>query len=405
MATPTIVERDSDGSYRDLQATTFEKLGKSEADLENIIASQLRLLELEAQVDGVHGPFAIFRQHDLTNALDVGVIPDLFILSASGHVIIVEVKLSKNPELRNRKVLAQLIDYASAFADKTEDELVRVFNKDYPSVHSWEELVATLFPESSNQETLARRLTDRLWTGEVSLIVACDQAPVGLISLLSGVSRQSVVPFELRLVEITPYTDQDGDGAQQLLFVSKTKLRTEIVSRTVVTVQYSGAGGERPSVRVEATSIEDIEQRMADAADARVWTDEEIEQAFQESDYPVVRKLFEIAKSESNSDRFSSPGPKRNPAFGFYLRGIGPDGIERTKQAFNYRLGESELRIYLNMVGTVVSKAKNTEFVERLEQLFPDSRIRDLREPSVPLHQVDDKFDEFRELILSLGER
>lgn len=97
MATPTIVQRDSDGSFRDLQPTTFDKLAKSEADLEDMIASEPHLLELEAQMDGIHGPLAVLRQHDLTNALDVGIIPDLVIFSASGHVIIVEVKLWKNP--------------------------------------------------------------------------------------------------------------------------------------------------------------------------------------------------------------------------------------------------------------------------------------------------------------------
>jgi len=71
---------------------------------------------------------------------------------------------------------------------------------------------------------------------------------------------------------------------------------------------------------------------------------------------------------------------------------------------FNYRMGESEFRIYLNMIETVVSEAKNTEFLEGLERLFPDSRIRELREPSVPLDKVEAKFEEFRELILSLQE-
>ena len=403
MATPTIVQEGSDGSFSNLQPTTLDKLGKSEADLESIIASQPHLLELEAQVEGIQGPFAIFRQYDLTNSLDLAVVPDLVIFSASGHVIIVEVKLWKNPELRNRKVLAQVMDYASAFADTDPEELTSIFNKGHRSGDTWEELIATLFPESPYQEHLAKRISDRLWSGEVILIVACDRAPVGLVSLLSGVSRQSAVPFEIRLAEITPYVSEDT-AEKPWLFVSKTKLRTEIVSRTVVTVQYSGTALERPSVHVETTSMDDIEQRMAEASEARVWTDEEIEQAFSESDSPVIRKLFEMARYESNANRFASPGPKRNPAFGFYLRGIGPDGIERTAQVFNHRMGENELRVYLNMVETLVPKGKYVDFVRRLEELFPESKVSNLREPCFPVSAIEERLAEFRRLILWLKE-
>ena len=123
MPTPTIIEHNSQGKTADLVPTTVRELGKDEQFLEDLIAAHPALLELETNIEGVKGPFRIFSQNDFVNALDKSIIPDLTILCASGHVIIVEVKLSDNPELRDRKVIAQILDYAAAFVDRSAEEL------------------------------------------------------------------------------------------------------------------------------------------------------------------------------------------------------------------------------------------------------------------------------------------
>jgi hypothetical protein len=129
MPTPAIVEYGEDGSTVRLAPTTVRGLGKDEQFLEELIATHPELLELEAISTGIHRPFKVFRQNDFMNALERTVIPDVTIFSASGHVIIVEVKLSDNPELRDRKVLSQVIDYAGAFVDRSDDELIAIFSR------------------------------------------------------------------------------------------------------------------------------------------------------------------------------------------------------------------------------------------------------------------------------------
>jgi hypothetical protein len=241
----------------------------------------------------------------------------------------------------------------------------------------------------------------RLQRGEVNLVIACDKAPPGLNRFLSGISRQSALPFSLMLAEITPYVRLDGQHAPAL-FVSKAILRTEVVSRTAVTVRYEQGSNERLSVRVETTPMEEIEQSLTQADDSRPWTEDEIEEAVMSSTDSVVKRLFELARTGSNARQIMSPGKKRNPAFGFYLRGIGPDGVEKTNQVFNYRIGDPTLRIYLNMLETIVSDEKYNQFVVRLKDLFPKSMDRDLREPFIPLTEIEERYDEFRDLILCL---
>ena len=403
MPTPTIIEHNSQGKTADLVPTTVRELGKDEQFLEDLIAAHPALLELETNIEGVKGPFRIFSQNDFVNALDKSIIPDLTILCASGHVIIVEVKLSDNPELRDRKVIAQILDYAAAFVDRSAEELCTIFSRRGQSAETWEQLIECLFPEEEYIDILADRLAAHLQRGEVNLIVACDKAPPGLSRFLSGISRQSALPFSLSLAEITPYVSSNEQRGS-IFFVSKIIMRTDVVSRTAVTVRYEQGSNERPSVKIETTPMEEIEQNIAQSDNYRFWSKEDIEEAVISSSEPIVNRLFELARTESNVDQIMSSGKKRSPAFGFYLRGIGPSGKERTGQVFNYRIGDPNLRIYMNMIETMVSDEECQHFAAELKKLFPKYMDRDLREPWVPLKDVEEKFDEFREIIRSLGQ-
>jgi hypothetical protein len=401
MAIPSIVETNEHGRALPLFATTVRGLGKPEHFLEDVIEASPFLLELESDGSGTRGPFKICRQNDLLNAVERAVVPDLVIMSASGHVTIVEVKLHDNPELRDRRVVAQILDYVGAFVERTEDELLAIFSRLAPSADSWEQLVATFFPDEPNFRIIAERIASRFRRGEVNCVVACDVAPPGLARFLSSISRQSALPFTLSLAEITPFV-RDKNNPWPVVFVSSVLLRTEIVSRTAVTVRYEEGSNEQPSVSVETTSIDEIEQNLADATDARSWTVQEIEDAVRATEDPIVGRLFELAKTESGAGQLHSPGKKRNPVFGFYITRTDPDGTTHTKQVFNYRVGDPTLRIYLNMLITMVPERTYELFVKRLKELFPKWTERDLKEPWIPLTEVETKFEEFRKLLRSV---
>jgi len=401
MTKPVVVEYYENGNTILLTPTTVRGLGKNEQFFEELIEKCPELLELESISTGIQKPFKIFRQNMFINAIERTIIPDITIFSASGHVIIVEVKLVDNPELRDRKVLSQVIDYAGAFVDRTDEELTMIFSGRSENGETWEQLIESFFPNQQNVETLSARILRRLQRGEVNMVVACDKAPPGLSKFISGISRQSALPFSLMLAEITPYASPD-DQNLTAIFVSRATLKTEIVSRTAVTVSFEQGSNERPSVRVETTPIEEIEQTIAAGDESRLWTETEIEEAAMSSTDSVVRSLFELAKTESNAQQIMSPGKKQTATFGFYLRGIDSNGVEKTKQVFNYRIGDPTLRIYLNMLETIVSEEKYHQFVIRLKDIFPKPMGRDLREPYIPLKEVQEHFDEFRDAILGL---
>ena len=403
MATPTIIEYREGTPATKVTPTTVRALGKQEDFLEDLIAANPELLELESNMLGIQGPFVVLRQNDLVNSLDRAIIPDLVIFCSSGQVIIVEVKLSDNPELRDRKVLAQVIDYAGAFVDRSEDELLGIFSRYDQTAETWHQLISAMFPKTENIKIVANRISDRFQRGELHLVVACDKAPPGLSTFLSGTSRQSALPFTLSLVEITPYADSDHE-ASRVLFVSKAILQTEIVSRTAVTVRYEQGSNERPTVRIDTTPLVEIEEMLAQPSDARYWSEAEIEEAVNAANQPIINKLFKFAKTESNADQIISPGKKQNPVFGYYLRGTDAEGIERTKQVFNYRVGSTELVVYLNMIETITPEAKYNEFIRRLIDIFPTFMSKGLKEPWIPLSDIDESFDEFRSIILSLKE-
>ena len=401
MPFPSIIVSYKEKKINQFMPTTVRKLGQNEEFLEDLIATHPELLELENDGSGNRGPFVVCRQSDLLNAFDRTVIPDLVIFSPSGHISIIEVKLNDNPELRDRRVLTQIVDYAGSFADQSADDLLNTFSMLAPGADTWETLIGELFPEENHIDLLADQIHQRLQRGEINCVIACDKAPPGTTKFLSAISQQSAIPFTVSLAEITPYVS-DNNGHDQIIFVPGVLMRTEIISRTAVTVQYDQVTGNRPSVKVETTSMDEIEQNLKQINDSRMWTDEEISEAIQDSSEPIVKKLFDLVVNESNVEQFHSLGKKKNPNFGFYIKFIDEEGLEHRRQVFNYGVGTPNLRIYLNMVESMVSADRYNLFVDQLKSLFPKWMKRDLREPWFPLKDIEENFDGFREIIVSL---
>ena len=93
----TIVTYTSHGTKTVWSPTTLDQMGKNESYLESVIAETPELLRLETRGTGVYGPYAVFRQLRFTTPQAREIIPDILLLSASGDIIVVEVKLSSNP--------------------------------------------------------------------------------------------------------------------------------------------------------------------------------------------------------------------------------------------------------------------------------------------------------------------
>ena len=237
----------------------MDELNKPEEYLEVVIAENPTILNIESRYSGVKGPYAVFRQISFKTPQGRTIMPDIVLLAASGHIIVVEVKRHINPELKDRRVIAQIVDYAASFSVLSEEEIISLFNKNN-NTENWADTIESLFPKETDIEELAHLFLSRFNTGRINLVIACDQAPTGIEELIKGIAKQETLEFDLSLVEIIPYSLR-GSKEERIIFVPRTKLVTEVVSRTVVTVMYK-QGDAEPSVKVETSSIEEIEENL-----------------------------------------------------------------------------------------------------------------------------------------------
>ncbi len=99
----TIAVQGPEGAVALWEPATLRQLGKDEAYLEAALSATPQLLCLESKRTGIYGPFAVFNQVELETPQGRTIYPDIALLAASGDVVIVEVKLFDNPELRDRR--------------------------------------------------------------------------------------------------------------------------------------------------------------------------------------------------------------------------------------------------------------------------------------------------------------
>jgi hypothetical protein len=210
-------------------------------------------------------PLVALRQTVFRTPQGRDVRPDVLVLAPNGQVAIVEVKLHDNPELRDRRVIAQVIDYAATLSTCAEDELLEACASAVGGLESdsWERLVQQLFRRAAEAQKvslpmqdwagLARRIADNVRAGQIHLVIACDEAPEGLRELVQALCRQATLhDFRLHVAEVAAFVPPEAARADELLLIPAVPLRTEVVGRMVVTVNTPAAqdGAIGPSTTV-----------------------------------------------------------------------------------------------------------------------------------------------------------
>jgi hypothetical protein len=391
-----------DGS-RCLRQTTLTDLSKSEEFLEEVIYDNFDLLGLEQGQIGIRGPFQCWRQVSLNTPGGRTIYPDIVAISASGHLIVVEVKLSTNSELTSRKVISQIIDYASSFASASRAELISMFSSGDSSETTWEGFIGDLFPGVSQIENIAALLEQRIHDGELNLVIACDKSPLGTRELLRGVAVQSSLGFQLDLIEIIPHVDPDSDG--EILFVPQRSATTEIISRTAVTVTIE-EGAAEPGVVVESTSLEEIEEGLAARkkrqSAGRKWTPDEIAEAFERDGTEVQKRLLAFCQQHGFQGRFSAHGSKISAAFGFFVP-IDRNGIAHPRMVFTASAGWHSIWCYLRFEEEEgLGETLNNEYITRLTTAFQDEVDFSAKEVAVRWELVERDDDAFCDVLLWL---
>lgn len=244
--------------------TTIRALSKNEEYLESLIGKAPELLGLEDYRTHVKGPYAAFHQLGVETPSGQMVAPDILFLTASGHVVVVEVKLADNEELRGRKAVAQVVEYAASIATYSEQELVELFDRDLPDGSRFSDVVRKHLSTCAAPVELAAELVRKIQAAEIHLVVACDQAPEGLRELVASVTaQQSLGNYELRVCELLPYVGPEG-AAGGIFLVPGGVMRTEVVGRTEVRVTTDADGQRMLSART--TSLDDVEDAIAVAS-------------------------------------------------------------------------------------------------------------------------------------------
>ena len=388
--------------------TTLDKLGKSEAFLEDVLAKSPDLLGLRGYHSGIQQSFRVFPQRRLTSPTERTNRPDLVLLSGDGHIVLVEVKLGSNPELKNRDVIGQIVDYAASFPSLNERDLIKLFGQKVSWAETWSELIATLFPENDDSEELAAALFERIQSGKIHLAIACDRIPPGVAETVANIAAQQALgEFTLDLIEVVPFVCDNMPG--KILFVPTPRLTTEIVARTVVTLKYP-EGDSRPFLDVRTTSVEEIAQnvektRQGAISPKRSWTHEEIEQACRENAEPAALHLFEFAKKYSASGRVTSGDVHARPTFNFYVKGRMENGKEKEASLLVYGGGDSIKFYFDNSVNKFVSQEIATEYRSRLKGLFVGSIYLDKPEPTVLLSDLTPHLEQLCRLLLWVQEQ
>lgn len=374
---------------KELVRTTCRAIGFNEDFFEARLAAMPSLLGLESRRSGVRGPFCVFRQSQLPTPQGKVVAPDIVFLAASGHLVIVEVKLGDNSEL-GRSVIAQIMEYAGSFVALDDDALLRMFPGGREA-GTWLNFVKTCFPDEARIDELAFELRDRIVRGEIRLIIACDSVPPGFRELVAGVVTQSAIGFSLDVVEIVPYV-AEGNAEKSVIFVPSTRISTEIIARTAVTITYR-QGDTKPSTLIEV-STPDPEQIAASAravADqGRIWSEEEIFDAVKASGDLTLRRLYDLALKLSRDGTVVTGGTKKTASFGFHFS---PQRGRRVCLC-SCQFFDEKLWVFRRTIADAFGEETEKQFVlrlKRIEGLVVDESKSQL---GYKWSEIADKFDE-----------
>ncbi len=397
---PAIVRWISNEVPQTLKPSTLSSLGKDEAFLENVVAGEPSLLGLESRRSGVRGPFYVVRQCALPSPTGKTIYPDIVLLAASGHIIVVEVKLRSNPELVNRSVLAQTIDYAASLVSLTGQQLHDVL---FPGdkATTWSESIAAVFSGEADTDDLAEQLLDRVKSGEINLVIACDSAPSGLREVIAGIASQSTLGFDFDLVEITPYV-VGPERSGEIIFVPARRLATEIVARTSVTVSYR-EGDQRPSTDVKTMTMEEIEQNIRSVSASqlkptRIWSAADVDDVFGQLNDPVRLSLLSFARQYSYNGQWITSRPTQSATFRFTI----PVKVQNRivpRMAFYCVSAWGFVILSLGSLQSSIPPDTYRELVTRLKKVFGDSVDTNGKEPSVGLDVMRDHLAEFQQLM------
>ena len=193
-----------------------------------------------------------------------GIIDNLF-LTPGGDIVLVEVKLWRNTQIR-REVVAQALDYASALASLSYDEFEKMVLRAADEAASLYALVEE-HPETLAEADFIDAVARNLRRGRMIVLVAGDGMREETERLAGLLQSRVGLQFTFALVELAAWRDTaEGD----LFIVPNTLAKTLLLERGVVRLEGDGlkltapptsASGKEPKAR--SLSMEAFMELMA----------------------------------------------------------------------------------------------------------------------------------------------
>ncbi|MFC1907507.1 hypothetical protein ACFLW8_05425 [Chloroflexota bacterium] len=184
---------------------TLSKLDyTAESELQGYLRKYPDLIPLEEVMDNAPHLVCIGEEVEVPS----GYI-DLLFIDENGVLTIVETKLAKNPEIR-RKVIGQIMEYASHISDWTVDEVYKTA-KGFLG-RELEEVMREKNRDFS-AELFRNNVVDKSKKGEIRLVIAVDEIVETLRTTVTFLNRNS--KFDILLLEISSF----NDGANRKIHV------------------------------------------------------------------------------------------------------------------------------------------------------------------------------------------
>ena len=205
--------------------------GQSERWLQELIHRHPQCLPMEQVEPGLGRLIPVC----LELPLRVGYVDNLMV-TPEGNVVIVEVKLWRNPEAR-RQVLAQALDYATALFELDYEGLQAAVGKaefvDSGKPERLYDLVAGVgdaLPEKQFVDRVNRNLRD----GRIVVLIVGDGIRSDVESLVNGLQAHANFHFTVALVELPVYSRRLGEEVEEFVVVPHTLVKTVTIPRFTV---------------------------------------------------------------------------------------------------------------------------------------------------------------------------
>lgn len=283
-----------------------------------------------------------------------GSIDNVF-LTPTGDIVIGEVKLWRNPEMR-RMVVAQALDYAACIFAMNYEEFERAILKNKSVSASGSSSLYELadHPEQLDEAAFVDAINRNLTQGRALVLVIGDGIRSETQQLMSVLEDYGSLQFTFALIELAVFTR--NDRRDEYLICPRVLAKTEMLRRTVFDT------GSRPLASEGASVSEPRKATSKPTKELQSISSEQFWEAMSSLDSSLPSKLQSFLASVEELG--ITPEFKRS----LILRWTTPEG-----QSVNLGYIERNGKIWTNEVHNKLPSAITDLYIQRLADAFEKS--------------------------------